>query len=76
MTMKSRFTVEQILAILELTRDGVRLSDICNQYKFSKQTFYRWKARYGWMLEPHATVTNISADENRCLQEMHQYPRH
>ncbi|MDH3393954.1 MAG: transposase [Desulfobulbaceae bacterium] len=72
--MKSRFTVEQILAVLELKRDGAKLTDICRQYKFSKQTYYRWKAKYGWMIEPYATVSNILADEKRCLQKFINIP--
>jgi len=67
--MRRRFSAQQRLAILEMRRDGAKISDLCLQYGFSKQTYYRWRSRYGWMLEPYATTENILEDEKRSLQK-------
>lgn len=67
--MKRRFTTQQRLAILEMRRDGAKISDLCHQYGLSKQTYYRWKSRYGWMLEPYATTENVLEDESCRLRK-------
>lgn len=71
---KKRFTLEQILIILELKRDGIKLSDICQQYKFSKQTYYRWQAKYGWMIEADATTPKSIDDAKHPSAEVYQPP--
>ncbi len=46
---KSRFTEEQITAILAESRAGVPTSDLCRRHGVSAKTFYGWRARYGGM---------------------------
>ena len=43
----NRFTEEQIIAILKLQENGMKVSDIIRQYGIAEQTFYRWKSKYG-----------------------------
>lgn len=43
---KSRFSVEQIVAILKQAELGMPVADITRQVGISEQTFYRWKKDY------------------------------
>mgnify|MGYP003382469200 CR=1 FL=1 len=51
---KSRFSVEQITAVLQHAGAGVPVRDVCRQVGVSEQTFYRWKKNYGSMLPSEA----------------------
>ena len=44
---KSRFTPEEIAAILLEREAGGKMMDICKKYGISRPTFYGWRARYG-----------------------------
>ena len=44
---KSRFTEEQITAILAESRAGVPTAELCRKYGLSTKTFYGWRKRYG-----------------------------
>ena len=48
---KSRYTEEQIIAILKQHEAGVKTGDLCREHGISDATFYNWKAKYGagWM---------------------------
>ena len=43
---KSRYTEEQIIAILKQHEAGVKTSDLCREHGISDATFYNWKAQY------------------------------
>jgi putative transposase len=43
----SRFTEEQILAVLKEAEAGVNVQEICRRHGISNTTFYRWRARHG-----------------------------
>jgi len=43
----SRFTEEQIVAILKEGDNKTKLPHLCRKYKISVGTFYRWKSCYG-----------------------------
>jgi putative transposase len=44
---KSRFSDEQIAAILAEYRAGVSASEVCRKHTISTKTFYSWKAKFG-----------------------------
>jgi len=44
---KSRFTEEQIIAILAEGEAGAATKDVCRRHGISTATFYNWKAKYG-----------------------------
>jgi len=44
---KSRFTEEQIIAVLQEQEQGLKVSDICRKHGISDQTFHNWKKKFG-----------------------------
>ncbi len=44
---KSRFTEDQIVAILHEWDAGAKVSDLVLWHSVNEQTLYRWKRRYG-----------------------------
>mgnify|MGYP000712384073 CR=1 FL=1 len=46
---RTRFTEEQIVKILKLQANGLKVTELCRQHGISEQTFYRWKKKYGGM---------------------------
>ena len=44
---KSRFTEEQIVAILKQSEAGMKTAEVCRQNGISEATFYNCKAKYG-----------------------------
>ena len=43
---KKRFSVEQIVGVLNQAEVGVPIGELVRQVGISKQTLYRWKKRY------------------------------
>ena len=43
---RSRFSVEQIVAVLKQAELGMPVADVIRQIGISEQTFYRWKKQY------------------------------
>jgi len=46
---RSRFTEEQIIAVLRVHEAGAKPADLCRKYGMSEATLYNWKARFGGM---------------------------
>lgn len=46
---KSRFTEEQITAVLAEAKAGVPTPEICRKHGISAHTFYAWRKKYGGM---------------------------
>ena len=43
---KSRFSEEQIIAILKEHQAGISLAEICRKHGISDATFYSWRSKY------------------------------
>ncbi len=49
---RSRFSEEQIIAILKEQEAGMATADVCRRHGISSATFYKWKAKYGGLEYP------------------------
>jgi putative transposase len=46
---RSRFSEEQIIAILKEQETGVFVGDLCRKHGVSDASIYKWKAKFGGM---------------------------
>ena len=67
---KSRFTEEQIIAILKAAQAGQKILDLCRKHGISEHTFYRWRAKFGGMDVSEARRLKSVEDENRRLKTL------
>ena len=67
---KSRYTEEQIIAILKQHEAGVKTADLCREHGISDATFYNWKAKYGGLDVSEAQRLGQMEDENRRLKAL------
>ena len=67
---RSRFTEEQIIAILREQETGVPVADLCRKHGLSSPTFYKWKAKYGGLDVSEARRLKALEDENAKLKRL------
>jgi len=67
---RSRFTEEQIIAILRRAEAGVRVVDLCRQNGISDATFYKWRSKFGGMNISDAKRLRQLEDENARLKRL------
>jgi putative transposase len=67
---RSRFSEEQIIAVLREHDAGVKTADLCRKHGISDATFYNWKAKYGGMTVTEAARLRTLEDENRRLKKL------
>jgi putative transposase len=67
---RSRFTEEQIVAILREQEAGLSTAEVCRKHGVSSATFYKWKARYGGLDVSDAKRLKALEDENRKLKRL------
>lgn len=67
---RSRFTEEQIIAILKEQEAGVPVADLCRKHGVSNASIYKWKAKYGGMDVSEARRLKALEDENPRLKKL------
>ena len=67
---KSKFTEEQIIAILAEQERGMATSDVCRRHGVSSATFYKWKAKFGGLEVSDARRLKALEDENAKLKKL------
>ena len=67
---RTRFTTEQIIAILQEHRAGAEAGDLARRHGFSKGTLYVWKQRFGDLQVNEARRLQTLEDENRRLKRL------
>lgn len=66
----SRFTEEQIIAILREQEAGLKTAEVCRKYGVSSATFYKWKAKYGGLEVSDARRLKTLEAENAKLKRL------
>jgi putative transposase len=66
----SRFSEEQIIAVLREHEAGAKTAEVCRRHGISDATFYKWKAKYGGMEVSDAKRLKALEDENRRLKRL------
>ena len=61
---RSRFSEEQIIAMLKEQEAGMPTADVCRKHGVSSATFYKYKAKYGGMDVSDARKLKALEDEN------------
>ena len=67
---RSRFTEEQIIAVLKEQEAGMATADVCRKHGISSATFYKWKAKYGGLEVSDARKLRALEDENAKLKKL------
>jgi putative transposase len=68
--MRKRYTEEQIIAILSESRAGATTGELVRRHGISRQTFYRWRQKYGGMQVDEAKRLRELEEENRRLKRI------
>ncbi|CAH0357003.1 IS3 family transposase ISMamg1 [Sphingobium sp. CECT 9361] len=67
---RSRFSEEQIIAILKEQEAGVPTADVCRRHGVSSATFYKWKAKFGGLEVSEAKRLRQLENENAKLKKL------
>lgn len=67
---KSRFTEEQIIAILRVHEAGRPTAEMCRKHGISGATFYKWKLKFGGMEVSEAKRLKALENENSKLKKL------
>ena len=67
---KSRFTEEQIIAVLTEQESGLGTAEVCRKHGISAGTFYKWKAKFGGMDVSEARKLKTLETENARLKRL------
>ena len=67
---RSRFTEEQIVRILKEGEAGAKTPEICRRHGISRETYYRWRSKYGGLEVNEARRLKQLEDENGRLKRL------
>ena len=67
---RSRFSEEQIIAMLKEQEAGMPTVEVCRKHGVSTATFYKYKAKYGGLEVSDARRLRALEDENGKLKKL------
>jgi putative transposase len=68
---KTRFTESQIVGVLKEAETGVSIAELMRRHGISKQTYFRWKSKYGGASVKELTRLRELEHENAKLKRMY-----
>ena len=67
---RSRFSDEQIIAIVKEHAAGLGTAELCRKHGISDATFYKWRSRYGGIEPSDAKRLRSLEEENARLKKL------
>src|SRR5579871_2922782 len=67
---RSRFSEEQIVAVLKEHELGAKAGDLARKHGISEATLYNWKAKYGGLTVSEAKRLKALEDDNTKLKKL------
>ncbi len=67
---RSRFTEEQIKAILREHQSGITVTELRQRHGISSATFYAWKTKFGILIAPDLKCLKTLTEENTRLKKL------
>jgi len=67
---KTRFTDDQIVAILQEAERTGKSGEVIRRHGISRETFYRWRRKYGGLQTSDAKRLRALEEENRRLKRV------
>lgn len=67
---KSRFSEEQIIAMIKEQEGGVPTSEVCRKHGISTASFYKYKSKFGGLDVSDARKLKALEDENAKLKKL------
>ena len=67
---RSKFSEEQIIAILKEHEAGMPTADVCRRHGISSATFYKYTAKFGGLDVSEARRLRALEDENAKLKKL------
>lgn len=67
---KGRFSEEKIIEVLREAEAGAKTVDVCRRHGISRETFYRWRKRYGGLQVSDLRRLQQLEEENRRLKRI------
>jgi putative transposase len=67
---KTRFSDEQIVAILKEAEAGVKAGELCRKHGISPNTLGRWRAKYGGLESSDVRTLKALEEENARLKHL------
>jgi putative transposase len=66
----SRFTEEQIIAMIKEQESGIATAEVCRKHGISSASFYKYKSKYGGMDVSDAKKLKALESENAKLKKL------
>jgi putative transposase len=67
---RSRFSEEQIIAVLKEHEAGMATAEVCRRHGISPATFYQWKSKFGGLEVSEARRLRALEEENGRLKKL------
>ena len=67
---KSRFSEEQIIAILKEQEAGLATAEVCRKHGVSPASFYKWKVKFGGLDASDAKRLRALEDDSGKLKKL------